>query len=274
MAVDLGGAEAADGLGARASDEHPQDMGGVGEHRRPRERSVVEDVRVGGRGRVAPQPELGRQHNGMPGGAGSGDADPGRKVGHTRAGQHGVGAGGSDPRVQLARPPHGRRLPCGHGRRLVDREGGFVVPPRLGVDPAPEPLDALLAQPPQVVVLIRRFQVPVPGEGVEVAAAGIAGQHPEVDVLAVALHRSAASEQPAGMGPHRRLGHGQDAVGGEAHEVGPGREVVDHPFDGDDGASPRRHRPPVALEQRRVQGHVPLGVGGHAMNQRHVGYER
>ena len=76
------------------------------------------------------------------------------------------------------------------------------------------------------------------------------------------------------MGTHRRLGDGQDAVGGNAHEVGPGREVVDHALHGDDRTAPGRQRAPDTLEQRRVDRDVALAVGGDAVQQRHVRDER
>ena len=61
--VHLGGTEAPHGCRPRTADDHAEDRRGVGEVGRGGKHPLVEDVGVGRRRLVAPQPELGREHD-------------------------------------------------------------------------------------------------------------------------------------------------------------------------------------------------------------------
>ncbi len=86
---------------------------------------------------------------------------------------------------------------------------------------------------------------PLLDEGVEVlAAAGVAGLLPELEILAVGVDGQVGYVQPARVRAEGRLAHGQHPVGRDLHEVRPRPDVVDDPLDGHDrAASGRRGRP-------------------------------
>ena len=109
---------------------------------------------------------------------------------------------------------------------------------------------------------------------VEVATTGVAGTHPEVDVLAVAVGRQTAREHAARVRSERSLDDREHAVGGEEHPLRPRRQVVHDPFHGHDRAPAGCQRAPHTLEQRGVEGDVAGVVRHHAMDERHVGRER
>ena len=100
------------------------------------------------------------------------------------------------------------------------------------------------------------------------------GLDPELVVLAVAVDGEVTRVETAGMRAERRLADGEDAVRGDAHEVGVAAQVVDDALDGDDRTPARRERAPHVLEQRRVQRDVAGAVGDRRVQQRDVGHER
>src|SRR5438309_1235966 len=92
--------------------------------------------------------------------------------------------------------------------------------------PAPPPSipgpAALAAEPRQVLLLGGGLAHPVSDPIVELIAPRCRARlHPELVVLAVAVDGHARGVEPAGVGAHRCLGHREDAVGRQLHEMGP-----------------------------------------------------
>jgi hypothetical protein len=73
--------------------------------------------------------------------------------------------------------------------------------------------------------------------------------------------------EAARMGAERHLGQRDHAVGRDLDQVGPGPDVVDDAFDGDDRAAPCSQRAPHPFEQWRAERHVARPVGQGGMNQ-------
>ena len=144
--VDLGRTQAADGGRPRAAHHHAEDGRGVGEEGGPREDPVVEDVGVGRRRGVVPQPELGGEAHRSPGGPGPGHGHPGGQIGHTGAGQHGVGPVLGHDGLDLTGTQAGRHLPIADGLVHLHRVGVGVVAPRVGVREEAQADEAVVAE--------------------------------------------------------------------------------------------------------------------------------
>ena len=121
--------------------------------------------------------------------------------------------------------------------------------------------------------LVVDVENPVADPVVVVVAAGRGPRlDPELVVLAVAVDGQPAGEAAAGMRAELGLADREHAVGGDAHEVRPGSQVVDDTLDGDDGAPARGQGSPHPFEERRVHRDVAVAVGDRGVQQRDVGH--
>ena len=206
--------------------------------------------------------------------SGAGDRHPGRQVGHTGSGQDGVGIDGVYLGQNLAGAEGGGTFPGARRIVLVDGMGLGVGPPRQRVGPTPEPLEPVVAEPVEIALVGGRFEDPVTGPGIEVAAGGGARLGPERDVLAVRTRRQPGGVEPPRVGAEGGFHHGQHPVGGDLRPVPDPVEALHHLLDGGDHAPARRPRPPRPFQKRFGENHVAGRVGHRPVHQGDVGDER
>ena len=237
---------------------------------------MVEHERVAHHRLVAPQADLRGELHVAPLPTRELHAEPRSEVGDPGTGEH---------RVRARSPARGRRGGAPHkwprapmrspARRARGRPRSRAAAWIAGFALARSARHAVAPEPIEILVLGRGLQDPMADPLVVVVAPRRGPRlDPEVVVLAVALDREVAGEEPAGVRSERDLAHREHPMRGDAHEIRARPQIVDHPLDGDDRPAPGPERAPHAFEQRRRDRDVAGPVGHRRVQDRDVGLQR